>query len=369
MPIPSVKIYIRRHGARRYECVRTRNPQMLNPGDTYCLHVWFNGKRKWITIEGDLNAALRGQMEEQTRLVSEKKEALKGAEPLRVNEASKAYLDKVEAMRSNATATGYTYVLKEFRKVCQKEYLKDITKEDLENFIVAMKREGLSDRTISNRVAEVITFLRAHDITTVKLVHKYMEKEAKAYRKDELDRLFAAASQDESDLFLFLLGTDCRDQEAQHACWSDVDFEDHIFTVREHPEYDWEPKDKQRREIELADNVMAMLKARKARSNTDLIFTARQGGLDGHMLRTVKAVAERASVEDAGLHRFRKSYATILHRSGVDARTIQVRLGHSDLATTLAYLQAADVRSEESRAKVNNAFGVFGQVTGSQAVQ
>lgn len=122
------------------------------------------------------------------------------------------------------------------------------------------------------------------------------------------DGYIFTANQDESDLFLFLLGTGARDQEAQHACWSDVDFHNRIFTVKEHPEYNWEPKDKQRREIELADNVLAMLKARKARSKTELIFTAPLGGLRGHLLRDmVEPVARRAGVEDAGLHRFRKS--------------------------------------------------------------
>lgn len=363
MLIPSVQIYIRRHSTRKYERVRTRNPQMLGRGDTYCLHVWFKGRRKWITVDGDLNAALRRRMEEETKLILQKKEeATKEPPRLRVEDAVRKYLTKVEAMRSEATYSGYNYALAEFRKVCKKEFLADISRRDLEDFVVAMKGERLSDRTISNRVGEIITFLRWHDITNVKLAHKYMEKPAKAYRKDELDRLFAHANQDESDLFLFLLGTGARDQEAQHACWSDVDFHDHIFTVKEHPEYEWEPKDKQRREIELADNVLAMLKARKQRSKTELIFTAPLGGLHGHLLRDmVEPVARRAGIEDAGLHRFRKSYATILHRSGVDARTIQVRLGHSDLATTLAYLEAADVRSEDARAKVNNAFGTYGQ--------
>jgi site-specific recombinase XerD len=78
------------------------------------------------------------------------------------------------------------------------------------------------------------------------------------------------------------------------------------------------------------------------------------------MLRTLQALAQRAGlVGEFGLHKFRKSYATIQHKSGVDARTIQKRLGHSDLTTTLAYLEGEDPRSERSRDQVNGAFAVF----------
>jgi len=82
-------------------------------------------------------------------------------------------------------------------------------------------------------------------------------------------------------------------------------------------------------------------------------------------------VARRASFRNrakkAGLHgdfkrhKFRKTYATLQHRDGVDARTIQKRLGHSDLSTTLAYLEGEEPRSDRSRKQVNGTFGVFAQ--------
>src|SRR6266496_5250497 len=74
MPIPSVKIYIRHHSTRTYERLRTRNPQSLQPGDVYCLHVWYDGKRKWITVGTNIKVALRREMEEQTRILNGKVE-------------------------------------------------------------------------------------------------------------------------------------------------------------------------------------------------------------------------------------------------------------------------------------------------------
>jgi site-specific recombinase XerD len=75
------------------------------------------------------------------------------------------------------------------------------------------------------------------------------------------------------------------------------------------------------------------------------------------MLRRLKNLAARAGLTvNAELHMFRKSYATLQHKQSVDARTIQKRLGHSSLQTTLAYLEGEESRSERSRAQVNDSY-------------
>jgi len=92
----------------------------------------------------------------------------------------------------------------------------------------------------------------------------------------------------------------------------------------------------------------------------NLIFPTREGKPNGHMLRVLKALAKKAGLHgEFKLHKFRKTYATLQHRDGVDARTIQKRLGHSDLSTTLAYLEGEEPRSDRSRKQVNRTFGVF----------
>jgi integrase len=88
------------------------------------------------------------------------------------------------------------------------------------------------------------------------------------------------------------------------------------------------PKDKEEREIPLHDGLVQMLRERKKTSTTDLIFPTAEGKPNYHFLRVIKALAKRAGVREevAGLHVFRKTYATLQHRAGVDARTIQKRL-------------------------------------------
>jgi integrase/recombinase XerD len=273
--------------------------------------------------------------------------------------AIEKYLANITALKSESTAAGYSYALNQFKVSCKKIRLKDIRKQDLTDFIICLKQQGLSDRTISNRVGEVVTFLRANEIKDITVRHKYVEKKVKAYHSDDLKLLMCAAKPEEWIAFQFFLGTGCRDQEVMHATWDDVDFKDGIFTVREHPEFGFKPKDYEEREIPLPTYLLEALKQRTRTSK--LIFPTRKGKPQGHFLRMLKEVAERAGVDpdECGLHKFRKTYATLQHENGVSARTIQKRLGHSSLETTLAYLEAADVRSAETRKAVDDTFAVF----------
>ena len=51
------------------------------------------------------------------------------------------------------------------------------------------------------------------------------------------------------------------------------------------------------------------------------------------------------------LHKLRRTYATTLLRNGVDLRTVQRFMGHSDMNSTMRYLRPAS--SKETQAAVN----------------
>jgi integrase len=86
----------------------------------------------------------------------------------------------------------------------------------------------------------------------------------------------------------------------------------------------------------------------------DLVFPNEEGKPDGHFLRKLKAIAKKAGVEGAELHRFRKTYADTLHEEGVSVNTIRIRLGHESLDVTLAYLKGKDAESEETQEHANS---------------
>jgi integrase/recombinase XerD len=101
--------------------------------------------------------------------------------------------------------------------------------------------------------------------------------------------------------------------------------------VREHRMRKYAKANPKEREIPLP---YFLLRALEARAGSGLIFHTTAGKKDGHMLRRLQTQAKRAGLNpaDFGLHKFRKSYAALQHR----ARTIQKRLGHESLETTLA---------------------------------
>jgi hypothetical protein len=89
----------------------------------------------------------------------------------------------------------YTLAVSEFRKVCKKEFLDEITPEDLKTFEIAMVESGtLADRTIHNRLGFVSTFLRANNIM-LNLKHKYVRKKIKSFSfsLDEVNALIDAS--------------------------------------------------------------------------------------------------------------------------------------------------------------------------------
>jgi integrase/recombinase XerD len=107
--------------------------------------------------------------------------------------------------------------------------------------------------------------------------------------------------------------------------------------------------------------VMEKLAARKGKADpTALIFPNEQGKPQGHFLRMLKNTVEEAEIAGQWeLHKFRKTFATFHHEHGVSVRTLQNWLGHSDLATTMAYLKGSDAASEHAQSLVAASYQAF----------
>jgi site-specific recombinase XerD len=75
-----------------------------------------------------------------------------------------------------------------------------------------------------------------------------------------------------------------------------------------------------------------------------------------HFLECCKTIAKRAKLEpkDFWLHKFRSTFATWALWAGVDLRTVQLWMGHTDMESTMRYLKPN--RSQAVREKVNAMF-------------
>ena len=100
------------------------------------------------------------------------------------------------------------------------------------------------------------------------------------------------------------------------------------------------------------------MKTRKAKSDKacGLVFPTSGCNPKLDFLDCLKACAERAKLnkDNFYLHKFRASFATRCLWAGVDLRTVQQWLGHSDIESTMRYLKPS--RSRHVREKVNKIF-------------
>ena len=216
-----ITVYIRKQGTRQYELADPRFPR---PG-SYVLRYQRNGKRVWETLpdgttyaqarhtaverECDLLNGVAPQKVTPTPSKPTPALAIASGGPL-LDEAIDRYLANSVTNNSGKTASAYAHCMKEFFRVVGNKPLTAITQQDLIDFVGAMRTEELSDRTIHNRIEEVVCFLRANGMKEVKLRVRYTEKTVRSYRPDELKALFAAADPEEWVLFQFFLCSGAR---------------------------------------------------------------------------------------------------------------------------------------------------------------
>lgn len=262
--------------------------------------------------------------------------------------------DALEAAKVNASA------LKEFQQANPRlTYVDEIDAEAMMTFRQYLKRKGNGPRTISNKYQRLTGFLKfcRIDYRDWRMTPpKFEKKIPNMYSEEEVELLLAACKRDYHRVLIHLLvETGLRDGEVQHLEWNDISLAGKKLKITSKPEYKWKIKDSEEREIPLSDNLIDILKKwRQANPRDVLVLPTTNGNPNDKLLRVLGYIAVRAGIMNATLHRFRRTYATKLHRGGVDPTTLRVLMGHSDLATTMRYLTPAT--DESVREKINEIF-------------
>jgi integrase/recombinase XerD len=272
------------------------------------------------------------------------------------------YLDETKLTKKAKTHAAYSTALAYFQESCHKLFLHEIERRDLLKFSAFLREEKeQSPRSVYNKFENIMTFLKAQGIRG--LVGKndwprFTEEEPEIYEQEELDRLFAACNDEERLWYQFFLMTGMREQEVIHVYWSDVNFSHATIRVTHKPDRGWTPKAYKEREIPIPSRLAAGLKAWKAKAakTCPLVFPTAGCNPKLDFLDCLKTAAERAKLnkDDFWLHKFRATFATRCLWAGVDLRTVQLWLGHSDIESTMRYLKPS--RSQKTRDKVNEIF-------------
>jgi len=272
------------------------------------------------------------------------------------------YLEETTLTKKPKTLAAYTTALSYFTESCHKLNVEDIDRKDLLKFCAFLRDEKeQAPRSVYNKFENVMTFLKAHGIRGLAGKNdwpRFTEEEPEIYERGELKKLFAKCDPVERLWYEFFLMTGMREQEVMYTYWSDVNFAASTVRVSHKPDRGWTPKAYKEREIPIPTKLVKSLKAWKAKSDKgcSLVFPTAGCNPKLDFLDGLKAVAERAKLdkENFWLHKFRATFATWSLWAGVDLRTVQQWLGHSDMESTMRYLKPS--RSRHVRDKVNEIF-------------
>jgi len=331
-----------------------------HPEGGYYLSFYRGAKRVRIAVGKDAAIAQSKKLRKEAEL----KAVALGAELVpdvkedrkRLDTAIATYLNETAMGKKPKTLAAYTTSLGYFTESCPKVHVEAIERKDLLEFAAFLRDDKeLLPRTCWNKFSNVMSFLKAQGVT--KLAKKedwprFVDAEVETYETVDLDALFAACEPTDRLLFRFFLMTGFREQETMYCTWKDINFIASTVSVRHKPQYGWSPKAYKEREVPIPAALVNELREAKETPISPLLFPTSSGQPDTHMLRTLKRSAERAGLDPTEyyLHKFRATFATTCLQAGIDLKTVQQWLGHTDLASTMRYLPAA--RGAGVRAKV-----------------
>jgi integrase len=230
-----------------------------------------------------------------------------------------------------------------------------IEPRDVKAYAAALAARGLAPASVRNALAPVRALLatafedgliRGNPAAALRVAQRVTEEDevrAKALTEHQLRTLLDEIPVEHRLFFELLAQTGLRIGEAVALTWADLDLGKRRLTVRRRiyrGRFD-APKSKYgRRTIPLSRGLsQALWRLRGTALDDAPVFASRDGThLDASNLaaRVLKPAARRAGVGWVGFHTFRHTCATLLFRNGLNAKQVQMWLGHHSPAFTLA---------------------------------
>ena len=235
------------------------------------------------------------------------------------------------------------------------------------NEIRSMFKEAVNDRIVSFNPAAGIKPLKRREEEARDTCHR-------ALTDEEITKFFEAARDSwYYDMFCFLINTGCRCGEAGALRYEDVKdgkvtiertltrLEDGRYVVGQ------EAKTKAgKRSIPLPDAAKEALDRQK-RFNIQskgasifegdhLFFSNARGGVadSNHVSEQIRHICKKAGIQSFGVHAFRDTFATRAVASGMQPKTLQEILGHSDIRITLnLYTHVLEEQKVDEMNRVN----------------
>jgi integrase len=223
-----------------------------------------------------------------------------------------------------------------------------ITVNDIERYKTHALREGVSRKTVNNRLTVLRTCLSAAyewlelEGTPPKVTRlKCPPPKTDYLSTDECALLLSHANDVIREMVLTALRTGMRQGELRGLQWTSIDWQNRILVVR-HSRCDYtkelgSPKGNRERHIPLDADVYEMLL--KRRKNVGYVFLNQSGRPFGseHLARLLADICKKAGLRKIGWHTLRHTFASHLIMRGAPLASVQMLLGHTAVATTMRY--------------------------------
>jgi integrase len=281
-----------------------------------------------------------------------------------------AYIQDAEMRGASEAAAQARLVTDEFQRMTGRVWLDEVRREDVLKFHTALRARGCSPRTVANKHARLASWLRFAGLPTALLPPKprHDEQLPTIYTREQVAAILAAADNKTMRLAIGLaLKCGLREQEIVHLEWSDISRAEKMLRVRSKPRLGFRVKDAEERDLPIPADLLAELEQAAGEKERGLVVSTRSGKANHKLLRTLKRLAKAAGLncghcdgcagllqecQEWTLHKFRRTYCTLLLRNRFDVRTVQALMGHADMASTMRYLRPA--ATEEIQAQLNS---------------
>lgn len=252
--------------------------------------------------------------------------------------------------KSKETVKNYIYLLKRFFAETNKDFV-DVTTMDIRVWLADMQNK-VSLVTCDNYRACLSSFYHWLEVeeliesNPMNRIHKikYIDKKKFSFTDIQIDELRMSCEHVKNSIrdraiLELLLCSGVRVSELCALDISDIDFNKKQVVVRN-------GKGGKQRKVLITDLCLKYIKKylNERKDSYEYLFITRNKTriTKGAVEDIFKKLGEISGIENVHPHRFRRTFATNFHKKGMDIRSIQKLMGHTNINTTMVYISDED---------------------------
>jgi len=271
-----------------------------------------------------------------------------GKPEIKLSKFAQEYLDWCEKALAPATHEKAVFVLKSFINFTGNKYLSSVGRRDLDSYVSYLLDKGYAKTTVNIHIRTLkAIFSKAVDWEYLEenpfAGYKALKTQSKppAFLLPEDIEKVEKVIDDPDWLFIFRLFvyTGMRKGEVSRLKWEDVDLERELIVVKKSKNY-------RSRVIPIHPKLLPMLKERYGKG----IKVCPRSYF--RLSRGMKRILVKAGYPHLRLHDLRHTFASLLVMRGVDLKTVQELLGHTDYRTTEIYAHLSPHHLKEAVRKL-----------------